>query len=374
VFRREARARVEVVLAVHALTPESLAPTLARAGVPAYRGRQVLDWVYRRGVTEPGQMANLPQALRDVLREEIEPASVRAERVSRSADGTRKLAVTCADGEVVESVLIPDRHRLTLCISSQVGCAMGCRFCATARLGLRRQLRTDEIVGQVVLAREELAVDPVDPGRLTNLVFMGMGEPLHNLGRLLPALEILSAPWGLGISPRRITVSTVGLIPEMKTLLERTQVNLAVSLTATTEAARLALMPVTRKHSLGALVTACRELPLPRRRRITFEYVLLAGQNDDDADARRLVALLHGIRAKVNLIPFNPFPGAPFASSPRQRVETFQRLLLDHGLNATIRESRGPDIAAACGQLAAEYDQGRQRDRPAVEPAALPIP
>src|SRR5262249_4024619 len=185
-------------------------------------------------------------------------------------------------------------------------------------------------------------------------VFMGMGEPLHNFERLVDALEILSAPWGLAISPRRITVSTVGLVPEMEKLLERPQVNLAVSLTATTEGVRRALMSVTRKYGLGQLLDACRALPLPRRRRITFEYVLLAGENDRDDDARRLVSLLHGIRAKVNLIHFNPFPGAPCAAAPSERVERFQRLLLDHGLNATIRESRGADIAAACGQLAAE--------------------
>jgi 23S rRNA (adenine2503-C2)-methyltransferase len=249
---------------------------------------------------------------------------------------------------------------------------MGCRFCATARLGLRRQLRVDEIVGQVVLARAELAREPLGVGHLTNLVFMGMGEPLHNLESLLPALEILSSPWGLGISPRRITVSTVGLVPEMERLLAETQVNLAVSLTATTEESRRELMPVTRKYGLVRLLDACRALPLPRRRRITFEYVMLAGQNDADDDVRRLVALLHGIRSKVNLIRFNPFPGAPLAGSPRERVERFQRLLLDRGLNATIRESRGQDIAAACGQLAAQAAQAAAGARGAGVAALAP--
>jgi 23S rRNA (adenine2503-C2)-methyltransferase len=339
---------------VLALTPESVKPLLERAGAPSYRGQQVLDWVYHRGVVEPERMTNLPRELRSRLAEDLDAPGLDVARVADAADGTRKLALRLGDGELIESVLIPDRHRLTLCVSSQVGCAMGCAFCATARLGLSRHLRVDEIVAQVVLARAELAARPVGGGQLTNLVFMGMGEPLHNLSNLLAALEILTSPWGLGISPRRITVSTVGLIPEMQRLLEQTQVNLAVSLTATSEESRRSLMPVTRKYGLEALLDACRALPLPRRRRITFEYVLLDEQNDSDADARRLVNLLHGIRSKVNLICFNPFPGTPFAASPRERIERFQRRLLDHGLAATIRESRGRDIAAACGQLAAQ--------------------
>jgi 23S rRNA (adenine2503-C2)-methyltransferase len=235
---------------------------------------------------------------------------------------------------------------------------MGCDFCATARLGLRRNLGVDEIVGQVILARRHLEEEPLGCGHLTNLVFMGMGEPLHNLENVIGAVDILTAPWGLGISPRRITVSTVGLVPQMQALLERTAVNLAVSLSATTEESRRLLMPVTRKYSLRALLDACRALPLPRRRRITFEYVMLAGENDGDEDARRLVALLHGIRAKVNLICFNAFPGAGHVGSPAARRARFQQMLLDHGVNATIRESRGPDIAAACGQLAAQAAAG----------------
>jgi 23S rRNA (adenine2503-C2)-methyltransferase len=362
------------VVAPHALTPAALAPVLSRVGAESYRAGQVLDWVYRRAVSEPERMANLPRELREALAAELSAPSVGVANVACSADGTRKLAVGLDDGEIVESVLIPDRHRLTLCISSQVGCAMGCRFCATARLGLRRQLRVDEIVGQVVLARAELAREPLGVGHLTNLVFMGMGEPLHNLEAVVGALEILTAPWGLGISPRRITVSTVGLVPEMEKLLACTQVNLAVSLTATTEEGRRALMPVTRKYSLTRVLEACRALPIQRRRRITFEYVLLADENDREEDAHRLVALLHGIRAKVNLIVFNPFPGVAFAPSPRERVLGFQRLLLDRGVNATVRESRGRDIAAACGQLATQAAAARRRNRSgAIEPPSPPV-
>jgi len=342
------------VLPVQSLTPETLGPLLAELGAPAYHAGQILAWVYRRGVSDPHEMTDLPAALRAELARVLAPPALQVALVSRATDGTRKLALRLGDDELIESVLIPDRHRLTLCVSSQVGCAMGCSFCATARLGLRRQLRPAEIVGQVIHARMELAREPLGGGQLTNLVFMGMGEPLHNLDALLEALAILTRPWGLAISPRRITVSTVGLIPEMQRLLAESGVNLAVSLSATTDASRRRLMPVTRKYSLEKLVAACRELPLPRRRRITFEYVLLAGENDSTDDARRLVSLLHGVRAKVNLIHFNAFPGSGHSASPRARVDLFQRCLLDHGVNATVRESRGSDIAAACGQLAAQ--------------------
>jgi len=339
---------------VFSTTPDALAEILQRSGIAPYRATQVLSWVYRRGIVDPTAMTNVPRELRDVLASELAPPALEVASIARSHDGTRKFAFRLADGEVIESVLIPDRHRLTLCVSSQVGCAMGCGFCATAQLGLRRHLAPDEIVAQVMLARRHLADDPLGIGHLTNLVFMGMGEPLHNLENVIAAIGILTAPWGVGISPRRITVSTVGLVPQMRELLARTHVNLAVSLSATTEESRRALMPVTRKYSLQELLDACRELPVPRRRRITFEYVMLAGENDGDDDARRLVRLLHGIRSKVNLICFNAFPGAAYEGTAAERRERFQRLLLEHGVNATIRDSRGPDIAAACGQLAAQ--------------------
>jgi len=279
--------------------------------------------------------------------------------VAEAADGTRKLLFQLAGRPgtrpaSIESVLIPQldraegaRDRLTLCISSQAGCAMGCGFCATARMGLIRDLTPSEIVGQV-RAGQAIAA----PRALTNVVFMGMGEPLANYEAVRTALEILSAEWGYAISPRRITVSTVGVVPVIPRLIAETRVNLAVSLSGTTEEQRARLMPVNRRWPLAALLGACRALPLPRRKRITFEYVMLRGENDADADARRLVRLLHGLRAKVNLIPFNPFPGAGFVPSPRERILRFQTVLRAHGLNATIRESRGQDIQAACGQLA----------------------
>ena len=356
------------MLPVHALDPASAERLLSELGHPRYRTEQLLGWVYRRGVDDPQEMTDLPAALREALREHLGPPALAVDRVQTSSDGTRKLALRLADGERIESVLIPDRERLTLCVSSQVGCAMGCGFCATALLGLRRQLSVEEIVGQVMQARREAAEAWPDGTGITNIVFMGMGEPLHNLDRLLPALDILVSPWGLGISPRRITVSTVGLVPEMRRLLESTKVHLAVSLGATTEETRRELMPVTRKYSLACLLEECRRLPLPRRKRITFEYTLLAGKNDSDEDARRLVRLLHGIRAKVNLIYWNPFPEGRYERASRERTERFQRLLLDHGIPASVRESRGPDIAAACGQLAAraEADEEKQSEAPAT--------
>jgi 23S rRNA (adenine2503-C2)-methyltransferase len=332
----------------------------AERGEPAYRAAQILAWVHRRGATDFAAMSSLSRRLRGALAEAYRLERLEPSFIAAAADGTRKLlfhlpAEPPAGAAAIESVLIPQferadgaRDRLTLCVSSQAGCGMGCDFCATARLGLIRNLRPSEIVGQV---RAGIAL--AAPRPLTNVVLMGMGEPLANYDAVRTALEILTAEWGYAISPRRITVSTVGLVPAVRRLLDDTRVNLAVSLSATTDAQRDRLMPVNRKYPLAALMQACRALPLPRRKRITFEYVLLAGENDSDADARRLVRLLHGIRSKVNLIPFNPFPGAPFAPSPRARIVSFQAILRQHDLNATIRESRGQDIQAACGQLAA---------------------
>ncbi|TMA38767.1 MAG: 23S rRNA (adenine(2503)-C(2))-methyltransferase RlmN [Deltaproteobacteria bacterium] len=329
-------------------------------GEPPYRAAQILAWVHRKRAVTFEEMSNLSRALRARLAADFVLARLEPAFVADSADGTRKLlfhlpAERGVRAAAIESVLIPQvdrpddaRDRLTLCISSQAGCGMGCRFCATARMGLVRNLRPAEIVGQV---RAGIAL--AAPTALTNIVFMGMGEPLANYGPVKTALEILSAEWGYAISPRRITVSTVGLAPAVSRLIAETGVNLAVSLSATTDPQRDRLMPVNRRFPLAGLLRACRELPLPRRKRITFEYVLLAGENDADADARRLVRLLHGLRVKVNLIPFNPFPGAGFAASPRARILRFQAILRAHGIGATIRESRGQDIQAACGQLAA---------------------
>jgi len=325
-----------------------LAPWLADLGEPAFRTTQILAAVYRRGVPDFAAISDIPASLRAALAAQFVPPRLEPAVVAHAGDDTRKLLFTLDANAAIEAVLIPDPPRLTLCISSQAGCGMGCTFCATARLGLRRNLGAAEIVGQVLAARAVLR-----PGeRISNIVFMGMGEPLANYDAVVEAIELLTADWGLGFSGRRITVSTVGLVPAMQRLVRETPAQLAVSLSGTTDEQRARLLPVNRRYPLAALLDACRALPIAHRRRITFEYVMLDGVNDTLDDARRLVRLLHGIRAKVNLIPFNPFPGAGFACSSRAAIQRFQAELLNRGVHATIRESRGRDIQAACGQLA----------------------
>jgi 23S rRNA (adenine2503-C2)-methyltransferase len=293
-------------------------------------------------------MTDLPSTLRTLLSQEFSIDRLSCLHLSPASDGTRKFLFALTDHRQIESVLIPAEDRLTLCISSQVGCAMGCRFCATAQVRPVRDLTAGEIVSQVWEAQRALPAGE----RLTNLVFMGMGEPLANYEQVVKALKIVTAEWGLNFSPRRVTVSTVGLVPQMRRLLEETNVNLTVSLTATTDQLRDDLMPVNRRHPLQHLLDTCRTLPLAPRKRITFAYTMLRGINDSDDDARRLVKLLHGLRSKVNLIPFNPFPGAPFLPTPRPQIERFRQHLLERGVHATVRESRGQEVLAACGQLA----------------------
>ncbi len=299
-------------------------------GQPRYRAAQVATWVFQHGARRFDAMANLPRPLRDELAADWRVGSMTLEHVSRSCDGTRKLLFRLAGGATIESVLIPDGARLTLCVSTQVGCGMGCGFCATATLGFQRHLARGEIVEQYLQARALVVADAPDGAgasggavvsadRITNLVFMGMGEPLHNYDGTLGAIETLTAPWGVHVSPRRITVSTVGLVPEMQRLLAETQVHLAVSLTAVDQDLRRELMPVSRKYPVAELLAACRALPLPRRKRITFEYVMLGGVNDAPAHARALCRALAGIRCKVNLIPFNPFPGSAIPPQRRRR-------------------------------------------------------
>ncbi len=336
---------------IRELTLAELEEIVVAAGERPFRARQIADRVWKRDAVSFDEMKELPLALRTHLQQCLTISSIGVAHRQRSIDGTRKLLIELADRERVESVIIPMEDRTTLCISSQAGCAMQCAFCATARMGLHRNLESAEILGQVLAARRELD----DGETLTNYVFMGMGEPLANYRRLSRALEIMTAEWGMGISPRRITVSTVGLVPMMTRLLSEFQVHLAVSLHATTDELRDRLAPINRRYPLDVLIDACAKLPIQRRRRITFEYVMLDRVNDSAVDARRLLKLLAPLRAKVNLIFFNPFEKAPFRPSPRDRVEDFQAILRQGKLTATIRESRGQDIAAACGQLYAEH-------------------
>jgi 23S rRNA (adenine2503-C2)-methyltransferase len=317
-------------------------------GWPAYRARQVLRWLYRRRETDIAGMTDLPRPDRDRLAAHTVISRPRNLRVYTSDDGTKKFVFTLNDGLSVESVLIPDDDRLTLCLSTQIGCTLDCGFCLTGTMGLHRNLRVPEILTQVLTAQDHCSKDM----SLTNLVFMGMGEPLANLEPLIEAIKRLTnRAWGFGFSPRRITVSTAGLANRLNSIAPL-GVNLAISLNAVTEEMRDRLMPAAnRLHSLRNLLAACRAYPLAPHRRLTFEYVLLAGVNDATDDARRLVLLLRGLRTKINLIPFNPFPGSPFRRPSDDAVRFFQDILRRAGLDTFVRKSRGRDVLGACGQL-----------------------
>jgi 23S rRNA (adenine2503-C2)-methyltransferase len=319
-------------------------------GEQPFRARQTLKWLYQNRVSTFAEMTDLSRTFRALLDETFSILRLTCVPAVPAMDGTRKYLFVLNDRRHIDSVLIPSEDRLTLCVSSQVGCAMGCRFCATAQMRPVRDLTAGEMINQIWEVQRTVPANE----RLTNLVFMGMGEPLANYEELVKAIAVITSNWGLNFSPRRVTVSTVGLVPQMRRLLEETNVNLTVSLTATTDHLRDDLMPINKRYPLEQLLNTCRLLPLAPRKRITFAYTMLDGVNDSDGDAKRLVSLLHGLRAKVNLIPFNPFPGAPFQPTPRLRIQRFRQLLLDRGVHATVRESRGQDIQAACGQLAGQ--------------------
>ena len=321
-------------------------------GEPRYRGQQIWRWVHGRGATSFDQMTDVSRPLRARLGERARIGTLSVAEVQRSTDGTRKLRLTTRDGRSIETVLIPDGDKMTQCISSQVGCALDCQFCATAKLGLIRHLDPGEIADQVYRAQALLAEE--EPGRrITNLVYMGMGEPLHNYRAVLGSIAILTHELGANLSQRRITVSTVGLVPAIERLgREELRPNLAVSLNASSDEVRDQLMPVNKKWPIARLLESLRAFPLERRRRITFEYVLLAGVNDTMEDAERLARLLRPLRCKLNLIPWNPHPGAPYSRPSPEAIERFQNRVKELGLAAYLRTPRGDDIDAACGQLA----------------------
>lgn len=340
------------------LPREDLRAFLAGLGEPPFRGDQVFRWIWKRGARSFDEMTDLPAALRAKLAASAVLSGPRAASIAASRDGTRKFLVRLPDGKDVESVLIPEDLRMTLCISSQVGCALACAFCATGTMGLKRHLSAGEIAGQVSLAHEELRARPHDghpeerDRPVTNLVYMGMGEPLHNYDQVLASLRILTDEQGLGYPARRITVSTVGLVPQMAALGEAIPVNLAVSLHAPNDAVRGAIMPVNRRYGLRDVLDACLAFPLGTRRRITFEYVLLAGVNDRPEHADELAQAVSEVRCKVNLIPWNEHEGAPFRRPAARDVAAFAARLEAAGVDVTVRRTRGRDIDAACGQLA----------------------
>ena len=329
----------------------ALEDALVASGAERFRGRQIFEWIHGRGATSVEAMTNLSHDLRARLARDFRlrtPALVARER---SSDGTEKFLLALDDGRRIESVFIPDTPAMTFCLSTQVGCAMACAFCLTGKMGLVRNLTAGEIVGQARVLAKALGF----LGAPVNIVLMGMGEPLHNYDETMAAVRILTDPQGFALSPRRITLSTVGLLPALERLArEPVMPNLAISLHAPTDAQRGALVPLNRKHGVADIIEACRAFPLKTRSRITFEYVLLAGVNDSVEDARTLARLLTGLRAKVNVIPLNAAAGIPFERPSDEAIDRFAGALADRHVLVSVRKSRGRDIRAACGQLIVE--------------------
>jgi 23S rRNA (adenine2503-C2)-methyltransferase len=319
-------------------------------GLEAFRGRQIRQWLFKRFALSFDEMTNLSASLRELLKEKANINHLEKVRAQVSKDATEKYLFRLTDGLHIESVLLPERGHYTLCISSQAGCAMGCAFCLTARQGLKRNLTSAEICDQVIQAKRAMK----EPDRLTNIVFMGMGEPLANYQGVTGAINNMTAEDGMNFSHRKITVSTCGLAPVIRRLGRDTTVNLAVSLNAADDETRDHLMPVNRKYNLKTLISACRAFPLPNRRMITFEYILINGINDRSQDALNLANLLAGLRAKINLIPLNPGPDMEMTRPSPERILEFQDILIRKHFTAIIRKSKGLDISAACGQLRGE--------------------
>ncbi len=365
------------------LTLPALEQFLQGQGKERFRALQVYKWIYQQDAHGFEEMTNISKALRMELAETAFISNLEPEAIEEGSDGTRKYLFNLGDGNAVESVLIPIEGRNTLCISSQVGCAMACEFCLTGTFKLTRNLTTAEIVNQIMAVKRDLIKNPpalqagggkllenddegVDgevegpesPAALRNIVMMGMGEPLHNLDNVIPAIQIMIDGNGLQLSNRRVTVSTCGLVPEMERLgREIPNVNLAVSLNATTDELRNRIMPVNRSYPLKELLKACKEFPLPGRRKVTFEYVMLGGVNDSLDDAKRLLKLISDIPNKVNLIPFNEHEGCDFKAPTRAAIDAFHKYLIDRHVTVITRDSRGGDISAACGQLKGKLEK-----------------
>jgi 23S rRNA (adenine2503-C2)-methyltransferase len=331
----------------------------ANLGEKPFRASQVSKWMYHFGVDDFDAMTNLSKALRERLKAvaEVVPPAIVTDQISE--DGTHKWLLRVEGGNCVETVFIPEPERGTLCISSQVGCALDCSFCSTAQQGFNRNLSVAEIIGQVWLACRELGHSPKGPRTITNVVLMGMGEPLLNFENIISAMDLMMDDLAVGLARRRITLSTAGVIPALERLSERCPVSLAVSLHAPNDGLRDVLVPLNRKYPIADLLEACRRyVAHSPKSQITFEYVMLDGVNDSEEQARELVRALRGVPAKVNLIPFNPFPGTLYRRSPQQRIDRFRDVLLQAGLMTITRKTRGDDIDAACGQLV-----GRVQDR-----------
>ena len=335
---------------------EELTQSFSAMGEKPYRARQLYQALYRRRVISLNEITELPKSLRAILEQRYSITETQIENVFVSADGTRRYLLGLKDQLEAEAVFMPEERRDTICISSQIGCPLACEFCMTGVIGLKRNMTAGEIVSQVVAVLNEVygAGNEVPHG--TNIVMMGMGEPLLNYENVMKSIRLLADSDGFNVTPRRITLSTAGIVPRIYDLAaEPIRPGLAISLTATTDELRDRLFPINRRYPLAELMRACSGYPLGERERLTFEYVMLDGINDSDLDARRLVKLLSELKAKVNLIPHNPAPELAFNSSPPERIVVFQRILIDSGLPAFVRKARGQDVSAACGQLAARH-------------------
>jgi 23S rRNA (adenine2503-C2)-methyltransferase len=332
-------------------TLSQLTDFIESLGLPTYRGKQIFAWLYRPHIADFSQMTDLTKELREKLASLSTFHWPEIADIEQSKDGTVKYGFKLRDNNYIESVLIPEDGRNTLCVSSQVGCAMGCEFCLTGTMGLKRNLSPGEMVGQVVRVRDWLYDKENDNSALNNLVFMGMGEPLANFDNLLIALEILTDQRGLNFSDRRITVSTCGLVPKIIELGQKTKVNLAVSLHSVNDPVRSRLMPINSKYPVSELLDACRSFPMPKRKRIMFEYILIKDLNDTISDAEVLAETLRDIPCKINLLPYNETGDLPFQRPSDKKIEHFQKTLWEAGYTVLIRSSRGSDISAACGQL-----------------------
>ncbi len=335
------------------LSISALHDFVERLGEPRYRALQLLQWIHQRGVTDFQAMTNLSKALRSALADQAEVKLPTMALERTAVDGTRKWLLTLHDGNKIETVFIPDRSRATLCVSSQVGCALNCSFCSTGKEGFSRNLSLSEIIGQVWFAARQIKQAPF----ITNVVMMGMGEPLLNYDAVIPAMELMMSDYGYHLSKYRVTLSTAGLIPAMKKLQQESEAALAVSLHAPNDALRDVLVPLNKKYPLKELIACCRGyFPINGKRSVTFEYVMLDGINDTLAHANELLALLRGTQCKINLIPFNPFPNTDYRRSTDESIAQFQTRLIDAGFNTRVRRTRGQDIEGACGQLVGEIE------------------
>jgi len=348
------------------LTRQDLEAFFAEMGEKAFRASQVMKWIYQFGVDDFDEMTNLSKSLRERLKTVAEIRLPEVVQDMPSRDGTRKWLLKVDETNHIEMVYIPDKERTTLCVSSQVGCTLACSFCSTARQGFNRNLSTAEIVGQVALATRIIGL-PENKGErvITNVVMMGMGEPLMNLDNVVKAMDLMKDDLAFGISKRRVTLSTAGVVPGIDELRERSDVSLAVSLHAPNDELRDQLVPINKKYPLKELLASCKRYVEGKpHNRVTFEYVMLAGVNDSPEHARQLVKILRGVPAKVNLIPFNPFPGSPYECSSMKVINAFRDIVMEAGIITVTRKTRGDDIAAACGQLAGKVkDRTRRSER-----------